>query len=177
MNRIIALLAALPLVLVAACGSSDTDHNDADVAFAQQMVPHHQQAVEMADLVKGSDASADVTALAAKVRAAQAPEIATMKNWLDDWDATSAHGGHDMGAMGAKGDGMMSDADMTSLGTLSGRAFDRAWLTMMIAHHEGAVTMARTELADGKDADAKKLAQHIVESQQKEIATMKELLG
>ncbi|MFC5676595.1 DUF305 domain-containing protein [Aeromicrobium endophyticum] len=171
MNRIMAMLAALPLVLAAACSSSGADHNDADVAFAQQMVPHHQQAVEMADLAKGADASADVTALAAQIRTAQAPEIAIMKEWLDDWDASTSHGGHDMG------DGMMSDADMTELGTLAGTAFDRAWLTMMIAHHEGAVTMARTELANGKDADAKKLAQAIVDSQEKEIATMKGLLG
>ncbi|WP_197984330.1 DUF305 domain-containing protein [Aeromicrobium sp. CFBP 8757] len=177
MNKLIALLAALPLVLVAACGSSDDSgdgHGDADVAFVQQMVPHHEQAVEMADMAERADASADVKALAAQIKAAQGPEIATMKTWLDDWDVPSDDGGHGMGAMG---DGMMSDSDMTELGTLSGAAFDQEWLTMMIEHHEGAVAMARTELADGQDARAKKLARQIIAAQQAEIATMKGLLG
>ena len=175
MNKLIALLAALPLVLVGACGSSDdSGHDDADVAFVQQMLPHHEQAVEMADMAERADASADVKALAAQIKAAQGPEIATMKAWLDDWDVSADHGGHDMGAMG---DGMMSDADMTELGTLSGTDFDRTWLTMMIQHHEGAVAMARTELADGEDADAKELARRIITAQQSEITTMRGLLG
>ncbi|MCL8251683.1 DUF305 domain-containing protein [Aeromicrobium fastidiosum] len=174
MNRLIALLAALPLVLVAACGSSDESdagHGDADVAFVQQMVPHHEQAVEMADMAERADASADVKALAAQIEAAQGPEIATMKTWLDDWDVPSDHAGHDMG------DGMMSDSDMTGLAQLSGAAFDQEWLTLMIEHHEGAVAMARTELADGRDARAQKLARQVIADQQREIATMKGLLG
>lgn len=178
MNKLIALLATLPLILVGACGSSDdSGHDDADVAFVQQMVPHHEQAVEMADMTERAGASADVRALAEQIKAAQAPEIATMQGWLDDWDVSSdhaGHAGHDMGD--DMGDGMMSDADMTQLAELSGTAFDREWLTMMIEHHEGAVAMARTELADGDDARAKELARQIVAAQQREIATMKGLL-
>jgi uncharacterized protein (DUF305 family) len=174
MNKLIALLTTLPLVLLGACGSSDdAGHGDADVAFVQQMVPHHEQAVEMADMTERAGASADVQALAAQIKAAQGPEITTMKEWLDDWDVSTDHDGHDGHDMG---DGMMSDADMTELAELSGTAFDRAWLTMMIEHHEGAVAMARTELADGQDARAKERAGRIIASQQREIATMKGML-
>ena len=181
MNRILALVAALPLVLLAACGSSDqaSDHSAADVTFVQQMLPHHEQAVEMADMVERAGASADVQTLAGQIKAAQAPEIATMKAWLDDWDESATHEGHDMGSGDdmQMGMGMMSDDDMSELGTLTGTAFDRAWLTMMIEHHEGAVSMARTELAKGRSADAKELARRIIASQQGEIATMKEQLA
>ena len=179
MNRIFALVAALPLVLFAACGTSDQagDHSAADVTFVQQMLPHHEQAVEMADMVERAGASADVQTLAGQIKAAQAPEIETMKAWLDDWDESATHDGHDMGSGDDMQMGMMSDDDMSELGTLTGTAFDRAWLTMMIEHHEGAVSMARTELAKGRSADAKELARQIIASQQGEIATMKELLA
>lgn len=179
MKNFLVALVVVPLLLLSACGSSgDADRNDADIAFAQQMVPHHEQAVEMARLVPAADASPEVVELAAQIEKAQQPEIATMKEWLDDWDAAQDDG-HDMSGMdGMDGmDGMMSDADLDRLGTLSGAAFDRAWLTMMIAHHEGAITMAQDELAEGDDPDAKRLARDIIETQQREIATMKGLLG
>jgi uncharacterized protein (DUF305 family) len=173
-----AAIATAALVLLAACGSSDdAEHNDADVAFAQQMVPHHEQAVEMTRLVPDADASPEVAALATEIEDAQAPEVATMRGWLDDWDADASSDGHDAEGHDMSGmSGMMSDADLARLGTLSGDAFDRAWLTMMIEHHRGAVEMARTELADGRDDDATRLAQRIVDTQRQEIATMEELL-
>ena len=175
MNKLIALLTTLPLVLLGACGSSDdAGHGDADVAFVQQMVPHHEQAVEMADMTERAGASADVQALAAQIKAAQGPEITTMKEWLDDWDVSTDHDGHDGHDMG---DGMMSDADMTELAELSGTAFDRAWLTMMIEHHEGAVEMATAERGDGRYEPAVDLAEAIVTTQSAEIDVMEELLG
>lgn len=179
MKRILMFIAVLPLLALAACGGS-TDHNDADVEFAQQMIPHHQQAVMMADLVPGADASPEVVELAAQIKAAQAPEITLMRSWLKDWDE-SAMGGHDMGETGDSdemdmGDGMLSGSAMRDLAKASGAEFDRLWLTGMIGHHEGAITMAETELADGKDAAAKKLARAIISAQEKEITTMKGLL-
>lgn len=178
MNRFLVALVIAPLVLVSACSSSDdAGHNDADIAFAQQMVPHHEQAIEMTRLVPAADASPEVVELAAQIQKAQQPEIDTMRGWLDDWDATE-DGGHDMsGTHDMKGmDGMMSDADMDRLGTLTGDAFDQAWLTMMIAHHEGAVAMARDELDEGDAPEAKRLARDIIATQQREIATMTGLL-
>ncbi len=185
MKPLLLLVAALTLSLT---GCAASDQNDADVTFAQQMVPHHEQAVEMADLAldPARDASSEVRDLATRIKKAQGPEIREMKDWLDDWDADeSMGGGMDHGDHGDHGgdhgsmegmEGMMSDSAMSALGRASGAAFDRQWLQMMIEHHEGAVTMSRTEIKDGKDADAKKLARGITATQQKEIAEMKELL-
>ena len=150
------------------------EHNTADVTFAQQMIPHHEQAVVMAGLVDGAGASGEVTALAAQITAAQDPEITTMKTWLDDWDADVEPADHDMDMDGHTG--MMSGTDLDSLAGLSGAEFDRSWLTMMTAHHEGAVEMAETELREGRSDDARALAKDIIAAQQKEIATMKGLL-
>ena len=174
------LTATLLTVALAGCGQSagSDDHNDADVTFAQGMVPHHEQAVEMADMVDGAEASPEVVALAGKIEKAQQPEIDQMNGWLEEWgadDSGHAHGSddedHEQGH-----DGMMSEADMTALGTLSGAEFDEAWLTMMIEHHEGAVRSAQTEVADGKHPDAIALAKNIITSQQGEIDQMKGLL-
>lgn len=177
MKRILMLIAVLPLLALSACGGS-TDHNDADVEFAQQMIPHHQQAIMMADLVPGAGASPEVVELAAQIKAAQAPEITLMRSWLKDWDER-AMGGHDMGDSDDMdmGDGMLSGSAMQDLAKASGDEFDRLWLTGMIGHHEGAITMAETELADGKDAATKKLARAIISAQEKEITTMKGLLA
>ncbi|MEU6072911.1 DUF305 domain-containing protein [Micromonospora sp. NPDC047074] len=150
---------------------------DADVMFAQMMIPHHQQAVEMADLAATRAADPEVKRLAAEIKAAQAPEIATMSGWLTAWGRPAQSPGAEMPHMDHGMPGMMSDADMTKLAAASGREFDRQFLTMMIAHHEGAITMARDELARGMNAEAKALAEQIVSSQQAEIDTMRKILG
>ena len=138
-----------------------------DVMFAQMMIPHHQQAIEMADLALANPStSPDVERLAQQIKAAQDPEIATMKRWLSEWGVpTSASMDHGTS-------GMMSEADMASLESAQGAEFNRLWLEMMIAHHQGAVTMAQDVLASTEDAEVKGLAQAVVEGQQKEIATM-----
>jgi uncharacterized protein (DUF305 family) len=164
--------AVLGMLFLAACGSptTTTDHNDADVAFARAMVPHHEQALEMAELVPSRSSDDRVRDLARRIEKAQDPEITRMNEWLRRWGAqSSGHEGHDM-------TGMMSHEDMTELEGLSGAEFDRRWLDLMIRHHEGAVEMARTELEDGRDADARKLAQAIIDGQQREITEMKDLL-
>lgn len=144
-----------------------------DVMFAQMMIPHHEQAVEMADMALARPSSAEVTGLARQIKAAQGPEIASMQEWLREWGAPaaaddSAHMGH--------GGGMMSSADMGSLEVARGAEFDRMWLTMMIEHHEGAVVMAEDVLGTTTNPDVKAMAQAIVDGQTKEIATMRALL-
>jgi len=176
-RRITLLLVAVAASLsFAACGGSGSgssapagDHNAADVAFATDMIPHHRQAVEMAGF-----ASPEVKALAQQIQGAQDPEIATMTGWLTAWNVPVPAAGHGMHGMG--GTGMMSEQDMTRLQTLSGSAFDREFLTMMTAHHNGAIEMADTELAQGSYPPAKALATSIKNSQTAEVQRMKDLL-
>ncbi len=144
-----------------------------DVMFSQMMVPHHEQAVEMADLaLKNDSASTEVKSLAQQIKAAQDPEIATMNGWLKEWNAPVSaemnHGGSD---------GMMSAEDMASLEKASGAQFDRLWLTMMVQHHQGAIEMAQGVLDTSSDTRVKTLASAIIEGQKKEITTMQGLLG
>ncbi|MEO3776687.1 DUF305 domain-containing protein [Micromonospora sp. B11E3] len=163
--------------------SEPTTFNDADVMFAQMMIPHHQQAVEMAELAETRAADAEVKSLAAQIKGAQDPEIATLTGWLAAWGRplSAAGSGHGHGAPPSSTahdmPGMMSDADMTSLASATGTDFDRRFLTMMIAHHEGAISMAKDELAKGANQDAKALAQRIAASQQAEIDAMNKILA
>ncbi|MEU1953040.1 DUF305 domain-containing protein [Nocardia rhamnosiphila] len=153
------------------------DHNQADIRFAEEMIPHHRQAVEMAALVPSRSSDPAVIDLAARIQQAQDPEITTMTGWLRDWGVAvpegSGHGGMDHGNM----PGMMTHEQMMQLEAARGPEFDRMWLTMMIAHHEGAVQMAGTELAEGASPDAKALAQQIIDAQQAEIQQMQALLN
>lgn len=183
-STLTAALLAAALLTLAACGNDDEPnagaaHNDADVSFAQQMITHHQQAIEMSELAETRAASPEAKDLAADIKGAQDPEIKTMTGWLERWgeDVPGAdeHGGHDM----SSGDmpGMMSEDEMAELEGASGPAFDRMFLTMMIEHHEGAIDMAKTEQEDGEYPDAIALAEEIERAQTAEITTMNELLG
>ncbi|MCW2540029.1 MAG: lipoprotein [Frankiales bacterium] len=153
-------------------------HNQADITFATQMIAHHRQAVQMADMALTQATNADVKTLAQAIKAAQDPEIVQMYGWLAGWQqpipSSSTSG---MGGMDHTGTGMMSDADMTSLGNATGAAFDRMWVSMMIRHHQGAVSMATTEESIGQNPDAKKLAQSIITSQTAQITQLTTLLG
>ena len=147
-------------------------HNSADTTFAQMMTPHHEQAVEMSDIMlakTGMDPK--IETLAQDIKAAQGPEIQKMTDWLTGWsEPTSMAGNHGM-------DGMMTDSDLNKLKSAQGTDASKLFLTQMIAHHEGAVEMARTEVTDGKNADAVALAQEIVSSQEAEIKDMQDLLA
>ena len=151
------------------------DFNDADVMFAQMMIPHHQQAVEMADMILAKDGIDEgVLTLAEEIKAAQQPEIEQLQGWLEEWGAdsdTDSMDGMDHGG------GMMSDEDMQSLDAATGADASRLFLEQMTMHHEGAITMAQDEVDNGQNADAVALAQTIVETQTAEIATMQELLA
>ncbi|MDG3015350.1 DUF305 domain-containing protein [Speluncibacter jeojiensis] len=155
-------------------GASAAAHNEADVMFASMMVPHHQQAIDMTAMVNGRTQNAELIELARKIDAAQGPEIEQMSAWLKQWNAQP--GAMDHSSMG-HGDGMMTPEQIDSLHQLTGPAFDKAWLEMMIEHHQGAVDMARTELAQGQNPDAKKLAQSIIDGQEAEIGQMKQMLA
>jgi uncharacterized protein (DUF305 family) len=198
--RIATVLAtAVTVTTLSACGSSSSQsssnvptssmsalasgtvasgpHNSADVSFATDMIPHHSQAVEMADMAIAKASNADVKALAVKIKAAQDPEIVTMTGWLRAWNQPvppSSMSGMS-GMSSSTGMGMMSDADMASLDRATGKAFDTMWVTMMITHHQGAVSMSKTELASGQYAGAKTLAQSIVTSQTAQIAQLQTL--
>ncbi len=166
------------LVLVACGNSADstattTDSNKADVTFAQQMIPHHRQAVEMAELADSRAENPEVKALATDIENAQGPEIKTMTGWLKEWNKPVPD---DMAGMDDSMPGMMSTQDMDTLKAMSGAEFDQAFLTMMIAHHEGAVDMAQTELDEGKSFDAIDLARDVKSTQKAEIDTMKNRL-
>ncbi|MFM9377108.1 DUF305 domain-containing protein [Gordonia sp. VNK21] len=195
LRRLLAAGAALAAVgLMTACGSDDDSQahdghqhshgasttaasvapgvNSADVSFAQMMIPHHQQAVEMAELVPSRTQNPWLLTFAEQVKNAQQPEIDQLTDALKSWGQEVPAGGghHHM-------DGMMTAEQMANLEKLSGQAFDREWITMMIEHHEGAVDMAKTELADGENAEMRELAQSIVSAQQGEIDEMKAQLG
>lgn len=171
---------ALLLALLGACGGTK-DHNDQDVTFARNMIAHHRQAIEMADLADTRSSSSAVKGLATRIKAAQEPEIQQMQGWLSKWGVNASASGDDMGGMsmssGDHGTGMMSASDMASLGNASGTRFDRAFLTMMIAHHNGAIGMAKGEIDKGKYEPSKKLATSIRDSQQQEVAEMNTLLN
>lgn len=196
-------------LLLGACGSDDSasdvtsstpaaaeatgDFNDADVLFAQGMIPHHEQAVEMAAFALAPEAGArpEIVALATEIQAAQDPEITQMTAWLQQWgqpiDMPGMEGMEGMGSDEMEGmegmddmggmDGMMSAEDMMNLQSLTGAEFDTAWATMMIAHHEGAIAQAQAVKAAGSNPEVLALADQIIAAQQAEIDQMRALLG
>ncbi|TQK28329.1 uncharacterized protein (DUF305 family) [Arthrobacter sp. SLBN-53] len=147
-------------------------HNGDDVAFAQHMIPHHSQAVEMVDILLAKpDVDPRVVTLAEQIRAAQAPEIEQMQGWLDQW-GNPPMPAMDHGSM----DGMVSPADIEKLRAAPGPEATKLFLEQMIGHHEGAVTMAQSEIDGGQYPQAVDLARAIIDSQQKEIDEMKSIL-
>jgi uncharacterized protein (DUF305 family) len=178
---------ASPTAPAAASPASTADTGD--IAFAQLMIPHHQQALAMATMAQMSATSPEVKALADQIEAAQDPEIAQMTGWLQAWGAPTAmpgassaedmagmdHGGMDMGGM--TGSGMMTAEQMDALADATGTDFDRMWLQMMIAHHQGAITMAQQILTTTSNPEVRTLAQAVVDGQTAEIATMQQLLA
>jgi len=191
------VLTAAVTLLASACGSEDApssqpsaaseadnstaSFNDADVVFAQSMIPHHAQAIEMAELALAESAGArpEIVALATAIQGAQDPEIQQMTAWLEQWGQPVEMEGMDgmEHTDGMEMDGMMTADQMAELSTLTGAAFDTAWAQMMIAHHEGAITMATEVKAAGVDAGVASLANQIIAAQQAEIDQMRALLA
>lgn len=148
------------------------EFNDDDVMFAQMMIPHHEQALEMADIALDPTVGAgeQVRSLAARIKASQEPEIETMTGLLVAWGKpTAMDESMDHSEMMS---GMLTAAELDELGTLSGTVFDSAWLDAMIRHHEGAIDMANDVLAKGTNTSLASLAKEIIAAQQAEIAEM-----
>jgi len=156
------------------------DVNDADVAFVQGMIPHHQQAIQMSEMVIANGDDPTVIALAEQIKAAQGPEIDQMNTWLDDWgvEPTGSNGTGDMGGMdGMDGtNGMMSGDEMDTMSQTIGTDLDRMFLEMMTRHHQGAIQMAEVELDEGSNTDVIALAQGIADGQQAEIEQMQAMI-
>ncbi|MCA0180443.1 MAG: DUF305 domain-containing protein [Actinobacteria bacterium] len=146
--------------------------NDSDIAFVMQMIPHHQQAVEMADiLLDKTDVDSRVVELATQVKAAQGPEITTMTSWLETWGLAAPEP-----MEGMVMNGMMSPDEMDALTNASGPDSSKLFLQQMIQHHQGAIDMANEELSAGMNAPALTLAKAILDAQTAEIATMQSIL-
>ncbi|MFN0141978.1 MAG: DUF305 domain-containing protein [Mycobacterium sp.] len=192
-TRVLAAIATLAAAIVlSSCGTAATQnqglsasatsaeqvaaHNADDVMFAQMMIPHHQQAIELAAMVPDRSSNPDVIALAAKIVGEQQPEIDMMKALLLQWNVDPNEMSHESGHAGMAMTGMVNDATMVRLDSLKGASFDMLWLQSMISHHEGAIAMAKSEIADGKSADMTTVAADIVAAQQAEIDQIKQML-
>ena len=177
-------LAAAVVVVLASCsggptGASPThdsrsaEHNAADVAFAEDMIPHHRQAVDMTAMVPSRSTNPDLLVMATHISSDQQAEILTMKGLLAQWgvqDAPSQENAMDHSGMHIAG--MVDGATLNTIQSLSGPSFDALWMTSMISHHQGAITMAQNEIDQGRSPDAIKLAKMIISAQQREIAQM-----
>jgi uncharacterized protein (DUF305 family) len=180
--RLAIAVVVLAAAVLAGCGGShghdeSHEHNAADVAFAQNMIPHHQQAVEMAAMVPVQSTNHRLVVLARHMLEDQRAEINAMTGLLAQWDEPvvpdgNGHGGHEHMAM----KGMVDDDTMRRLPTLSGEPFDKLWINSMISHHQGAIDMAETEIVEGKSPAAKKMAGIIVTEQQREISQLNHLV-
>ena len=182
-RRRFVLLVVATSILAAACGAGDspaletsptaggesTSFNDADVEFLQQMIPHHEQATEMAELVSDRTDRPELVEFGEKIISDQTGEIDAMQSHLSAAGAEEAAGGH--GGMGGMS-GMMDESEMAELESLSGDDFDLAFLDMMTRHHEGAIEMAETATAEGQNAEVKQLAANIIKAQRAEIEQM-----
>ena len=190
-----AVVAATTLVLSACGGGGDAgtsadsgstgesstvsdQFNDADVSFAQDMIVHHQSAIEMAQLAQDRAESDEVKQLAADIEAAQAPEIETFTAWLEAW-GEEVPTSDDMEGMDMEGmdtGGMNMEEDMAMLEESSGAEFDQMFLEMMIEHHQGAIEMAQVEQQEGENPEAIALAEKIEQDQTAEIEKMESML-
>ena len=163
------LLLIISALLISGCATTPQANSlfsSEDLNFAEEMIPHHEQAVLMSDIALTNSASDEVLALARDIKAAQAPEIEQMSAW--EGVRTSTHMGHMM-------DGMLNDEQIQQLRDSEGATFDRLFLEGMIAHHEGAIKMAQ-KVIDSKSKKVADIAATIIDAQEKEIAFMQELI-
>jgi uncharacterized protein (DUF305 family) len=146
-------------------------YNNIDVAFVQMMIVHHTQAVEMAQLAPSRADGTGLRALAARMAASQEPEIKWLKQWLRARGQPDTDPQHDHSTM----PGMQSPADVAALTAAKGAEFDRKFITMMTAHHRGAVQMAGDVLAGGTDEMLREAANEMAVEQGSEIRRMAQL--
>jgi uncharacterized protein (DUF305 family) len=151
-------------------GPDNSKFSTIDVTFVQMMIVHHAQAVEMADLAPQRAGNATLRSLAARISAAQKPEMAYLKSWLAQRQQ-SEQAGHDHSTM----PGMQSAADLTALAAARGADFDRRFVTMMVAHHQGAIQMAGDVVRGGSDETLREMAGEMSIEQGSEINRLQEL--
>lgn len=173
-RKTLAAFAAAASLAVAGCGDDDpsstaADGNSTDRAFVAEMVPHHQGALDMAKIARQRGQSPFVRTLAEDIVRTQTEEISELRKQ----DRELADAGVEKGMLGG-GHSSMGMEDAASLKTAE--PFDRAFLEMMVPHHQSAVEMAKTELAEGKDPELKQLAQDIIDAQEREMRAMREQL-
>lgn len=156
-------------------GDAQAPHNADDVAFARDMMPHHGQALQLVDLARDRSSHPALLQLSSGIAAAQGPEMdqlaGMLRSWGEDPEAGVDHSGHGMAMPG-----MVDGATMKRLESLRGAELDTLWLESMIAHHRGAVELAKAEIANGDNDAAKALAGEIIKAQEAEIAQMKQML-
>ena len=163
------LLVAIGALLLSGCASStqsDSEFSPSDINFAEMMIPHHEQAIEMSDIAFKNTTNPEVLQLAQEIKDAQAPEIDLMKSWSGVKEST--HAGHMM-------DGMLSEDELNALREASDAEFDQLFLQGMIKHHQGAIEMAM-DVKDSKSKLVADLSAAIIKQQEIEIAAMNELL-
>jgi uncharacterized protein (DUF305 family) len=163
---------------VTANAAEQVGYSQPDLMFAQMMIPHHEQALEMSIIALEVSKNNDVLAMAQGIFDGQDTEIQQMKSWLSSSSAKSAaeqmdH--EDMGHGSGEMAGMASYEQIDQLAELATPEFDKLFLTLMIAHHEGALEMVSL-IEDSSNAEARNLAKEIVMAQKQEISKMKELL-
>ena len=146
-------------------------YNAIDTAFVQMMIAHHTQAIAMADLAPSRAADAGVRALAQRISAAQAPEAAWLRAWLTARNLPESDPAHDHAAM----PGMQTPEDVALLAATRGAAFDRRFVTMMTAHHRGALQMAGDVLKGGTDQSLQQTANEMAVEQGSEIRRLAQL--
>jgi uncharacterized protein (DUF305 family) len=176
-------------------GSVATPTSDSvDAGFARDMARHHQQGVEMANMVATHSQDAEIKLLGFDISATQTNQIGRMQGWLDLWGLPPSIGtsmawmGADMASMpGMSGmtatmsdtslmPGMASQAEMAHLSTLSGKPFDVEFLRLMIRHHQGGLSMAVYAEKHAAEPAVRRLAQTIAETQTAETQTMTQML-
>ncbi len=152
--------------------ADDDSPNSADVSYARMMIQHHTQALEMTELAPEQAESGQVKKLAERISAAQGPEVGAMRGWLKTHGEKETGGGHDHAAM----PGMATGAQLQQLRAARGKAFDRLFLTLMITHHEGAISMATDVKGQGNNVRIEEMADDVVAQQTSEIARMRAML-
>ena len=149
--------------------SPQQQHNQADVVFLQNMVLHHTQAMTMSQIARNQASTAQVKDLAARIEAEQSPQIQQMNSLLTEWAIPAPATTGATGTTNGVGHGQLP-------GTVSGAGFDRAFLEIMIVHHQDAVDMSQIELAQASDPATRNLAQQIISADQAQINEMQTLL-
>ncbi|MFD4411037.1 MULTISPECIES: DUF305 domain-containing protein [unclassified Streptomyces] len=153
--------------------ADDDSPNTADFTYARMMIEHHTQALVMTELAPKQAESGNVKRIAARIAAAQGPEITTMKSWLKthDGEPSAAHQEHEHEAM----PGMATEAQLERLRAAKGKAFDELFLKLMITHHDGAITMATDVKAEGNNVQIEEMADDVIAQQTSEITRMREM--